>query len=120
MGNAFPMPQADVQAPPLQGGMRNASPALQAALPAPPLQGGWGMPPRRSRLQAAAPAPPLQGGVRVNDINLEKLGDNGSVMTDTCHGAQKTCSIYQRKSTLNVLLQPSTKCMGQKSLDLVE
>jgi hypothetical protein len=27
---------------------------------------------------------------QVNDINLEKLGDNGSVMTDTCNGAQKT------------------------------
>jgi hypothetical protein len=32
----------------------------------------------------------LHGGMRVNDINLEKLGDNGSVMTDTCNGAQKT------------------------------
>jgi hypothetical protein len=27
---------------------------------------------------------------QVNYINLEKLGDNGSVMTDTCNGAQKT------------------------------
>ena len=27
---------------------------------------------------------------QLNDINVEKLGDNGSVMTDTCNGAQKT------------------------------
>ncbi len=27
---------------------------------------------------------------QLNDINLEKLDDNGSVMTDTCNGAQKT------------------------------
>ena len=27
---------------------------------------------------------------QLNNINLEKLGDNGSVMTDTCNGAQKT------------------------------
>jgi hypothetical protein len=27
---------------------------------------------------------------QLNDINLDKLGDNGSVMTDTCNGAQKT------------------------------
>ena len=90
MRNVPPALQAALPAPPLQGGMGDASPVLPFDSPAPPSQGGMGDASPALRLQAAAPAPPLQGGVRVNDNNLEKLGDNGSVMTDTCNGAQKT------------------------------
>ena len=90
MRNVPPALQAALPAPPLQGGMGDASPVLPFDSPAPPSQGGMGDASPALRLQAAAPAPPLQGGVRVNDNNLEKLGDNESVMTDACNGAQKT------------------------------
>jgi hypothetical protein len=43
---------------------------------------------------------------QLNDINLEKLGDNGSVMTDTCNGAQKN------NLSFNLSKEKHTQCIA--------